>query len=401
MMADKHRRFTEVSTAKGATAATHPGRYVYLDETTSGGNTPLIGCGMLVVDQAVGSDEIEIAMSELRKALPAGDEFTRKRDEQTLERGYFHASKDSRHAHSVLCSLIQRVDGHFYGSLYDQSKLHEHSLKLADVYEQTTREGLVLGLRSRSPVQVCAEERDGLSIDTLRASHRRFEEEVLESAVKVPQIPAFFPQVKFEVRSKPEPGLQLCDFLLWSACRSFRGRATWLERAVESARFQFRAHSEDYRWRDYDCELGKGCEEPVLYYTHEDQMREPEVSGRNLLIGSFLTADELHAKLCQSGLPAHLTHLRREVDELSRSRRSVLSAHDYVSGLARLYLKLFDTLPVITAQTEAGQRSLLLHSRRQLALVLRSDLVNGIMARNCLVTFHRGRAKEGNLDESG
>jgi hypothetical protein len=112
-------------------------------------------------------------------------------------------------------------------------------------------------------------------------------------------------------------------------------------------------------------------------------------AGWELLLGSFQTAVKLCATLQSDGLPPHVEHLLSELEDVLALESSVREAPAYVIGCAKLYLKLFETLPLFSAEAEPRQRTLLLRAREQLAHVLRSNLVSGMLARARLVDYQR------------
>ena len=78
--------------------------YIYIDETSSNG---LIGAGALLTIEPIQDSIINEAIAELdkfHKKHKYEDENVKRMDAQTLERGYFHASEDSKNSHSIICN---------------------------------------------------------------------------------------------------------------------------------------------------------------------------------------------------------------------------------------------------------------------------------------------------------
>lgn len=96
--------------------------FAYADETIftiePNSNLRALGCGILI-------SRTEITPEVIREAihnLSIDPDFDEKKDTRTLERKYFHASDDSKNAHSHLCNSINKhIKSVFDFTYYDNS----------------------------------------------------------------------------------------------------------------------------------------------------------------------------------------------------------------------------------------------------------------------------------------
>ncbi len=85
-------------------------RHVYSDESTFSDPRLCIGVGMLLSDSDISAALITNAMNALREDPDRFEGRSKTIDDRTIERGYFHASEDSKNAHSHLCNQINTLN---------------------------------------------------------------------------------------------------------------------------------------------------------------------------------------------------------------------------------------------------------------------------------------------------
>ncbi|MBC7408803.1 MAG: hypothetical protein H7339_10480 [Arcicella sp.] len=85
--------------------------YVYADEATfNRGSEEFLGTGIFISETQVNQEVVVHAL----KLLADDTDFDKKMDDRTINHGYFHASEDSKNAHSHFCrSIVERGNGNF------------------------------------------------------------------------------------------------------------------------------------------------------------------------------------------------------------------------------------------------------------------------------------------------
>ena len=211
--------------------------YMYVDE--SGDANPCtsdtFSIGAFISTKPIQDDFFDEAFEKLKN-----DKDFEKRDQKTIDRGYFHASFDSKNAHSHCCRAIEAIDWPCEFSwvmlkkdkmienekraLDTQAKIHEHLLTL---------KGIPLLSANYYTVELYIAKRPKSFTEQ---SPRQWEEyfviEILKSLIKSPMIPAAIPAFEISVDDATNSGIQVCDFLLWAAQRKklSKPKDKWLER---------------------------------------------------------------------------------------------------------------------------------------------------------------------------
>jgi hypothetical protein len=185
---------------------------IYVDETSYSENInhgrDFVGIGVLLAeDDAIPAQIISDALTALRNDPDRNDPSTRDRDFRTLERGYFHASEDSKNAHSWLCREITAKLTGEYKYIYQPGIAAKASYD--GVFELV---GIALA-DTNSQVVLKIERRSGMS--KLRAT------ELVEHVFRGIEwgsyewfmIPSYFRPFDVIICDKGEPGIQITDFL--------------------------------------------------------------------------------------------------------------------------------------------------------------------------------------------
>jgi hypothetical protein len=162
-------------------------------------------------------------------------------DQATLGRGYFHASADSKNAHSALCSAIVAagLDATFLaaqwfferedGDKYEGARLHRLSalLGVSSVFQDDFDcVHVVLARRERSFATREVEEWPAYCARTQRDG--------VVHGIYAAAFPVRFPRIDASLADADHPGIQVCDFVLWCVQRARlerlepTGDARWL-----------------------------------------------------------------------------------------------------------------------------------------------------------------------------
>ena len=219
-----------------------PDAFVYIDESQSPDREAALPgvpfrVGILVLENLI---DDEVSAQALRALSSDREAAANQQDKATLSRGYFHASIDSKNAHSALCAAIV---GSNLNALFIDMQWHFDPPKPQASSEPERLGGMhplvaVLGMTSVLDgdydfINVEIAKRAG-TFDTVHAERvaARLYEELLGSTVRhTPQMPVRFPGFNLHVSSGADVGVQVCDFLLWTVQRrKLKNDRKWQDR---------------------------------------------------------------------------------------------------------------------------------------------------------------------------
>ncbi len=363
-------------------------RYIYCDESTFSEPKPCIGVGMLITETEISPSAIEDALQRLQNDPDILIEPAKKLDEQTLKRRYFHASEDSKNAHSHLCEQINKLEtAEFVCDFFDKYKLPTHERYNDYLYHQASILSSIRATNTIDHVIFYFESRDDLSVDSLKKMYNDLQQSSLMGIYDLPFIPHFFPPVSFEIDDKYNPGLQFVDFILWTVNRHVNGESTWFERINFSSKTSF--STESGSWGGQDINIGDGLREPKVYYTVQDFPVNPDSKiNKNILVDFYLHAARI-IEFYINNPQHHLNHLFNEDAEEIVKRKKDQCFSNYFDKLASLYLKIFDMAPLITSSTTSQEKEFLLLSKKYMSLLLRNDLIHGVRTKIWLESVRR------------
>ncbi len=347
--------------------------WVYIDESqaphaegTEAGQPFWLGA--LITEKPIDQNLIGGALSRLG-ADP--DACGNSHDQATLARGYFHASEDSKNAHSWICRAI--VDGPLVASFSATQWFfgREDSAEFEGVglHRLTALVSASMAFQDDFDcVHVFIANRDGSfaqrDLDEWPAYCKRTQ---LEGVVHNPAIPARFPVVDAALVEAAHPGVQVCDFVLWAAQRSRperlipTGNDDWVRRlrldlwasgSVENSAFQ-RLLGKLGEGVDRSIHPPAGAPIPRSVVDISDPERWELVEE--------IAVDVHRAKACAKGSPriGHVVHLL--ADASAQCNRTGLEGRDLertLSDLMEAFLLVCDTLPVyVTTDGAAWARA--------------------------------------------
>lgn len=354
--------------------------HIYIDETAySGKEGELIGSGMLVTAEPVRTDVISSALTNLGDDPDRADPKTRKWDDATLGRGYFHASEDSANAHSWLARAIHsHVKGTFLFSYArrmgkgDERDFRTHAMH-----------NLVRGLRTRQAVSIIFEQRSGFSNVSAATIIDALYSALDAAAYDLPMLPTYYPAVMISVRPKNEAGLQIVDLLLWATIQKNECPDKPKARVFSwcGLQFQYQAGPVAARaqyWSKYAVNNDTAVSEdessllapyPVSPDTLDDATEEE-------LVQYYCFAERcIHAAAAQS-LPESAAHLSTMVKEASKTLQKQYAGPREIESVARTFIRLFDTMPIYDG-VSPSELLRMVKARRFLGLSLRRDLLHG------------------------
>lgn len=204
--------------------------YIYIDES----GTPSISdkdpfyIGVFVSTTKISTDFFDQSFQNLKN----DEEFdSNQTDKTTYQRGYFHASLDSKNAHSYCCRTIAGISWpcEFYVSSIDKSnmtetdrtelntegKMHQHTLMISQM------EFLI---DNWDQIEIYIAERESSFSSNIKDQwEKEFVGLMGEVHLKSILIPVAIPELNIHVCGPDDTGVQICDFLLWAVQRKIAG----------------------------------------------------------------------------------------------------------------------------------------------------------------------------------
>lgn len=281
-------------------------------------------------------------------------------DATTLARGFFHASEDSKNAHSWLCRALVRppLQASFSAAQWFFGRPDSDDYTGGDLHRASVLLSIMTALQDDFDcIHLFVAKREGSfeqrDIDQWPEYSTKMQ---FEALLHMPSMPTRFPPIVAKLVSPGEPGVQVCDFVLWATQRSRPDRLTatgkndWVNRlglhlwasggVMGSA--QHALHGT----------LSAGAERPFLPPRGVRPPREIESLGA--LEQWTLTrqiASDVHRAAVLADYTPRITHLAAALNRASAACESAhrMSDNELGETLDRLmvaFLLVCDTLPV-------------------------------------------------------
>ncbi|MBR9847555.1 MAG: DUF3800 domain-containing protein, partial [Algicola sp.] len=218
--------------------------FVYTDETIfeiEVDKQPIeyIGAATLICTNPILDDWVSDAMSKLKADPDILDQKTTDIDTRTITNNFFHASMDSKNAHSHLCrSIVKNLNGNFQYSVFERKNgVGWFGLK--------SEELLVRLVSSLSSVQLLNETQKVEKVVWVIEGRDSFTQYSVDGWIEewydyydsffpfaLTAIPVYYPNIEIYVKGKNDPGLQILDFLIWATNRKYGlvKDSTWFDR---------------------------------------------------------------------------------------------------------------------------------------------------------------------------
>lgn len=368
-------------------------KYVYLDESISQDRN-YVGYGALFLsDETYAKQIVEKSLTELINDPDRELKQCKDMDDRTIIRRYFHACEDSKNSHSHFCSSINTfMQGEFFCEVFNKVNLNNEESSTNYLYDLTSGLSSLEIFQTREPIKIIFEERNGLSKPKLEKWLHRYTDHVLASVYDFPYLPAFFPEIEIEIANKSNNGLQCCDFFLWTVMRNLVGINDWYTRLNPKAKFESQPQSGEYN--SVHMIFGELKDEDSINYEVNDYPTSGNsVIGINDIEQFYIYAEKLLITLSRNEIPHYLKYMENDIKNFACSTMD----KNYVNRIfevAKIYIKIFDTLPVISSECEPADKKFLLLSKKYMALVLRGDLLNGMRTRTRLENIRKKILKE-------
>lgn len=336
--------------------------WVYVDESQAphaGGTDPTqpFWLAALITETPIEGTLVEQALARLQ-ADP--DAVGNAQDQATLTRRYFHASLDSKNAHSWICRGIvgASMDASFSATQWHFDRHDGGKYAGAPLHRLAAVLSVLTGFQDQyDTVHVHLAEREG-SFQQNHADEwpdycRKMN---LGGLISMPGLPVRFPRIDATLVDGSDPGVQVCDFILWAVQRSRpdgvtpAGDMTWLHRL--GVKLTAAGGVKGSAYQALDGELGSGAQRPLL--PPSDSAPAPremaalsDADRWQLLQEIARDIHETRAIVLGNPTVGHLT------SEVSTAAAALEIAHlvpenlpGLIGGIMESFLLICDTLPV-------------------------------------------------------
>ena len=343
---------------------------IYMDETGST-NSKHVGYGTLFVHNP---DQCKMIVENALQELSSDDNLD-DRSKETIKRGYFHACEDSSRAREALFNEIIKLEhaefvAYFMDVNQNQAEYEPYKKRknyIKDLMNDSAFNASFCCLeRVREPVHVVIENRIGLSKEFFEKFYTERYHDLLMCCYGQAWIPLCFPKLEFSLGDKSIHGLQICDFLLWAIGRKLQSKESWLDK-IKGIKCE--VFPQGSRWNKHQI-FFQGATEATSdhYYGISDYDKDFEKHMDEQSVWKlFCEIQEVVIAFShKDALPPHAAHLNKEIKKI----RYKMGIDARITLIAELYLKLFDTIPLIDKDTAADEKPRLLYAKRMMGQLL-------------------------------
>jgi len=353
--------------------------YAYTDETEfKKSDTELfsvVGTGLFITDSEIDSSVVTEAMDELRK-----NEQKNRSDILTLERGFFHASKDSNNARLCICrSISKNISGHFRYSFYERNKQKPwESVKSTESLNRLTLETTSLEFFDNKidKIVLTIEERKGFKENAVLNWIQNFYKQLDIMAYRLPSLHTYYPDFDIIVAKKSNSGLQVTDFILWTLNRANKiiPDKIWVENLNFTLYSDFHEQNGPQSGGDYCLNNYSLNFENIGYpFSTKKVLTDEE------FYQAYLTIEHIVRHICKKDLPEHILHLKPLLKGLMYLfDKDKTLTKEKLRQMALVYIRFFDTLPVYKdiENTDETSWTLCLNAKKLSGLLLRNNLIH-------------------------
>lgn len=367
--------------------------YVYADEATFlRGSKEILGTGIFIsqiqIDQAVVNDAM--------KLLLADPDFDKKMDKRTADYGYFHASEDSKNAHSHFCrTIVEKASGNFVYSYL--SKKNRAFRSEESLYRLTLK--LVSSKFMDEPydVEMIVEERMGFGQNSISRFLDSLNREYALLANNQPGIINIFSKISITTADKKQPGLQIVDFMLWAMNRSMMipKNNTWKDRL--NLRLNDFVRTEDYDQSSGNYYINKSaidyndldnvrCKYP--YHVPTDIPKE----GATVL-DYYQYIENIITHLNTGEIPEHCIHWKESIQK----SHEIITGNKFVETSLKFicytFIYIFDTMPVYKELADKDEEDWLdiLFAKRLAGIVVANGAIHNARTRDAILRWKWGQ----------
>lgn len=346
--------------------------FLYVDEAGNPNlrsvtiNDKYFSIGSAVFPAKVSKQVICSAMESLSES-----EFLSKADQNTLARGYFHASDDGPEAHSKLMIEANKLDIDFYLFQFDkqlyastednrfttEQHLHHHLIHLAaglGINYDVKRINLIVAERHKSFPTGCEQRwKDS------------FYNELIIASIAIPSIKTPFPELIVNIVNGTEPGIQIADLILWATSRNFKETGAddrWFNRIIRGSLASTTAQNDPIQMLDFHMNgpINQGQEE--IHYNINLAEIDIEIVDQTKLYRLISEIEDIiRETYYHSNEIGHLIgYLKKAVENIEK--KDILTQIE-ITEISRAFLMIFDTVELYTRAETALKSDLLLAKR--------------------------------------
>lgn len=360
--------------------------YVYADETIFpiNGEKNGLGYGLFVSQTEITQRTIDEALSNLKSDL----DFDLKKDSQTLQKGYFHASEDGKNAHSHLCTSINKnVKGIFAYTYSDHNKPKEIAQKgfTNRILNRCLSDSTLELFRSTEEIFLTIEQRDTLSKFSLAKWLKSLYELYDKATYDILSFKTFYPNITITLKDKKEPGLQVIDFLIWAVNRTKRNipDKKWHER-IRYASSYYSVEQQGQNGGQYYLNTLHFSRTIPKGYPYE--FIEPQ--NWNALLKAYLNIERFLVLMDKKDFTDETLHLYNDFSSIS----SKLKIEGYhlnkadISLLGSVFLRLFDSIPLYQnlKDEDIDSWTVILQSKYLASILVRKGNLRFIRTKNAI-----------------
>lgn len=370
--------------------------FIYIDESTfTKNNEEYHGVGLFATNEEVKKDIIDKALINLENDPDIYDKSTNSMDMGTLNRGYFHATDDSKNGHSHLCSSISNSINGVFKYAYTKPSSNSDLRSIEDIYRLNTQLVSLLITEYRNPIYIYIEQRTKLTQIIATRIIKDLYNMIDMSTYSAPYLSSFYPKIMVNVVNKDNPGIQVTDFILWAVNNKYSNnkKSNWIEYLGMRFSDSYDQPEGDMAGGAYKLKLGiqenytKTNAYPNDIFPLQDNYYN-QVSLENI----YLLAEQFIHFISINGLPPHAMHFEEELIKITKILKSNSVSNEDIQVVAKLFIRLFDTIPFysnLNRDNDLKQFELLLHVRRCMGLILNGKISN----RNAVDVFRETRDK--------
>lgn len=366
--------------------------YAYTDETefkrSESDISTIVGTGILITDKEIDNSFVIEAMDGLRADIEKDS-----RDMETINRNYFHASEDSKNAHSYICKAINNnISGSFRYSFYERK-----NQKTWEKFKSTEKlNRLTLGLSTFEffnskidKVILTVENRNGFEQNAAENWINHWYKQLDFTAYDHPSFLTYYPDFEIKISNKLCPGIQATDFILWTLNRANKSKPDEIWKKRLNFKLYADFHEENgtqsggtYHLNSFSNDYGR------LNYPFS--VNEPVTNDE--FYQSYLTIEQTVRQICKIDLPEHVWHLKPmllEIQDLFNNDETL--THEKLNLMATIFIRFFDTLPIYEAidETDELKWSLILKAKKMSGLFLRNDLIHGVRSSIAILRWRK------------
>ncbi len=318
--------------------------YAYADETiftiNEQNKSEGIGCGILICKEEINESIIKDAM----ELLINDGEIDLQREKETIENGFFHASRDSPNAHSHLCNIInKKVKGIFDFTFFSvDSKSLKEKKKKERIFEKCLSSSSIEFFNSLEEVILVIEGRPDLKQQHTEDWKAKIYDLLEGASYHAPSFKTYFPKITVQIGNKNTPGLQVTDFILWCLTRANKTpkNIEWFKRIRFLTWHESKDKNEQNRSKYY---LN---EKPILLnWNYPFKFTESETNEE--LIYGYINLERFFWHLGEADFKDDNFHLFADFNALATLCKSLSQFYPQnLENIARVFIRLFDSLPL-------------------------------------------------------